>query len=132
VASKLGPLGQHGHEAGADEHGGVDAELQLAPALYPGVHEVLGEQVHQRHVHQDPRRHRVEHALHDQRRGAVLVVHRRDPDAHHDAHRRSQAEEEHHRHDRPQLELGLRVRGVDTEKVLSRVDSRKKGMGIHV
>ena len=103
-----GPFCQHRHEAGPEQHGHVDAKLQLPSTLNLRVHEILGQEVDEGHVDEDPCRDRVQPALHDQGGRVVLVVYPRYADANADAYRRRQAKEEDHGHDGTRLELCLR------------------------
>jgi hypothetical protein len=74
--SRSSPDREHGHRTSAEQQRRVQQELQSRSALHPGAHEVLGEDVNERHVHQDPRRRGLEEPLRHQRRGACLVVRR--------------------------------------------------------
>jgi hypothetical protein len=103
------PLGHDGHAAGAEEDGEEAEELEPDAALQLGPHEVGGQELHERHVVEQPRRGRVEQAHHDERRGAVLPVHLGERQPQRDPERRRRGEEEH----QPRLHLRAVLRLQD-------------------
>ena len=107
------PPGHEGHAAGAEEDGGEGAELEPDAALQPGPHEVGCEELHQRHVVEQPRGGGVQQAGHDQRRGAVLPVHLGERQPQRDPERRRRREEEHQ--PGPHLEAVLRLQDAAAE-----------------
>ena len=107
------PLGHEGHAASAEEDGGEGAELEPDAALQPGPHEVGCEELHQRHVVEQPCGGGVEQADHDERGGAVLPVHPGERQPQRDPERRRRREEEHQ--PGPHLEAVLRLQDAAAE-----------------